>query len=84
MVARPLSLTPLSPAASFAIATACAMSSTTKVYVVPSFSIRSCAVWVAVLWPGLVHDTWSLSQEEERRATHEAARTIAARYGSSA
>lgn len=38
----------------------------------------------AVFWPRLVHGTWSLSQEEERRAIHEAARTIAARYGSSA
>ncbi|MBK8468486.1 MAG: TetR/AcrR family transcriptional regulator [Candidatus Phosphoribacter sp.] len=34
----------------------------------------------AVFWPRLVHGTWSLTEEEEGRAIHEAATTIAARY----
>lgn len=34
----------------------------------------------AVFWPRLVHGTWSITEEETRRAVDEAARTIAARY----
>lgn len=34
----------------------------------------------AVFWPGLVHGTWSITEEERLRAIDEAARTVAARY----
>lgn len=34
-----------------------------------------------VFWPRLVHGNWSLSDEETKRTVDEAARTIAARYG---
>lgn len=37
----------------------------------------------AVFWPRLVHGTWSITEEEELRAIHEAATTIAARYAPS-
>lgn len=35
----------------------------------------------AVFWPGLVHGTWSITDEERLAAVGEAARTIAVRYG---
>ena len=34
----------------------------------------------AIFWPRLVHDTWSITEDEQLRAVDEAARTIAARY----
>jgi hypothetical protein len=37
----------------------------------------------AVFWPRLVHGTWSITEEEELRAIHEAATTIGARYAPS-
>ncbi|GEK20530.1 TetR/AcrR family transcriptional regulator [Cellulomonas xylanilytica] len=37
----------------------------------------------AVFWPGLVHGSWSITEEERLRAIDEAARTIAARYSAS-
>lgn len=35
----------------------------------------------AIFWPRLVHATWSIDEEETRRAVEEAVRTIVARYG---
>jgi len=37
----------------------------------------------AMFWPRLMHGTWSITEEEELRAIHEAATTIAARYAPS-
>jgi TetR/AcrR family transcriptional regulator of autoinduction and epiphytic fitness len=34
----------------------------------------------AIFWPRLVHATWSITEEEERRAVEEAVRTMVARY----
>jgi AcrR family transcriptional regulator len=34
----------------------------------------------AIFWPRLVHATWSITAEEERRAVEEAVRTMVARY----
>ncbi|EWS82152.1 TetR/AcrR family transcriptional regulator [Brachybacterium phenoliresistens] len=36
----------------------------------------------AVFWPRLVHGTWTITEEEQRRVVEEAARTIAARCAS--